>query len=266
MTTASSSVSSGRVTGKVAFVTGAGRGIGRATAIMLAQHGAKVAVADRDADVAQEVVDTIESMGGEAALAVVDVADEDGVRQVIGEVVDRWNRIDVLVNCAGLAGIQKPIHEVTTAEYDRVMDVNVRGIFHTTKYAIPAMTNGGSVINFSSIYGLVGGASAESPYSVYQASKGAVLGMSRGDAMMYASQGIRVNSICPGFIDTPMVAGFLERTGDAAAARTAAAALHPLGDLGEPDDIAYGVLYLASDESKFVTGTALVIDGGMTAA
>ena len=254
-----------RVAGKVAFVTGAAGGIGRATAILLAQHGADVVVGDLVEEEGSKVVDAIRSAGGAATFARVDVTSEDQVRQTMDGIAKKWGKLDVLVNNAGLAGIQKPIHEVTTAEYNRVMDVNVRGVFHCTKYAIPLMHAGGAIINLSSIYGLVGGASAAAPYSVYQASKGAVVMMTKGDAMMYAHKKIRVNAVCPGFISTPMVAGFFERTGDAQAARVAAAGLHPLGSLGEPDDIAYGILYLASDESRFVTGAVIPIDGGFTA-
>ncbi|MBR8393959.1 SDR family oxidoreductase [Burkholderia cenocepacia] len=255
----------GRVRGKVVLVTGGAKGIGGATAVLLARHGAKVVVGDLAENEGAEVVDAIQSAGGDALFTRLDVASEDSVQRVVAEIVKQWGRLDVLVNNAGLAGIQKPIHEVTTAEYDRVMDVNVRGVFHCTKHAIPVMQAGASIINLSSIYGLVGGASADSPYSVYQASKGAVIMMTKSDAMMYAHRKIRVNAICPGFVSTPMVAGFFERTGDAEAARAGAARLHPLGCLGEPEDIAYGILYLASDEARFVTGAVIPIDGGFTA-
>ncbi len=265
ITQKNSAPGAGRVAGKVALVTGGASGIGRATAILFARHGAKVAVGDLAEDDGVKVVEAIRSAGGDALFMHVDVTNEDSVRQAVDGIMKKWGRLDVLVNNAGLAGIQKPIHEVTTAEYDRVMNVNVRGVFHCTKYAIPAMPPGGSIVNLSSIYGLVGGASADAPYSVYQASKGAVVMMTKGDAMMYAHKKIRVNAVCPGFISTPMVDGFFERTGDSESARIAAAGLHPLGSLGEPEDIAYGILYLASDESRFVTGAVIPIDGGFTA-
>lgn len=258
-------IGEGRVSNKIALVTGGASGIGRSTAILLAQHGAKVAVADLDEAAGREVVNSIIAAQGDAVFIRMNVTDEKSVEASIAQIENRWGGLDVLVNNAGLAGIQKPIHEVTAEEFDRVMDVNVRGVFHCTKHAIPRMRYGGSIINLSSIYGLVGGASAESPYSVYQASKGAVVMMTKGDAMMYASKGIRVNAICPGFISTPMVAGFFERSGNAEGARAAAEEMHPLGTLGEPDDIAYGILYFASDEARFITGAILPIDGGFTA-
>jgi NAD(P)-dependent dehydrogenase (short-subunit alcohol dehydrogenase family) len=179
-------------------------------------------------------------------------------------VAARFGRIDVLVNNAGIAGANKPTDQLTETEWDRVQAINVKGVFFCVKHAIPHMrrAGGGSIINLSSIYGLVG--AADSP--PYHASKGAVRLMSKTDAMLYAADAIRVNSVHPGFIWTPMVQHHLEAGGgDVEAARAQVAALHPLGHLGEPDDIAWGVVYLASDESRFVTGSELVIDGGYTA-
>jgi NAD(P)-dependent dehydrogenase (short-subunit alcohol dehydrogenase family) len=169
----------------------------------------------------------------------------------------------VLVNNAGISGTNKPTHELTEAEWDRVQSVNVKGVFFCTKHAIPHLkaAGGGSIINLSSIYGLVGAPDVPP----YHASKGAVRLMSKTDALIYAADKIRVNSIHPGFIWTPMVEHFMEDTPDAAEARKATASLHPLGHIGEPDDIAWGAVYLASDEAKFVTGAELVIDGGYTA-
>ena len=159
--------------------------------------------------------------------------------------------------------MNKPTHEITEAEWDRVQAVNVKGVFFGVKHAIPHLrqAGAGSIINLSSIYGLVG--AADSP--PYHASKGAVRLMSKTDAMLYAGDRIRVNSIHPGFIWTPMVQHHLEALGDSAAARRAIADLHPLGHIGEPDDIAWGAVYLASDEARFITGSELVIDGGYTA-
>jgi len=171
----------------------------------------------------------------------------------------------VLVNNAGSAGTNKPTHEITEAEWDRVQAVNVKGVFFCTKHAIPHMKRAGrgSIINLSSIYGLVGAPDVPP----YHASKGAVSLMSKTDALIYAPDKIRVNSVHPGFIWTPMVEHHLHDSGatDIEAARRDVDLLHPLGHMGEPDDIAWGVVYLASDESKFVTGSQLVIDGGYTA-
>ena len=169
----------------------------------------------------------------------------------------------MLVNNAGISGADKPTDQLTGAEWDAVMNVNVRGVFHCTKHVIAQMrrAGGGSIINLSSIYGLVG--AADNP--PYHASKGAVRLMSKTDAMFYASDRIRVNSLHPGFIWTPMVEHFLRESGDVAAGRAALDALHPLGHIGAADDVGYAIVYLASDESKFVTGSELVVDGGYTA-
>lgn len=192
-----------------------------------------------------------------------DVAREAQVASVLEAVAAQFGRIDILVNNAGVAGASKPTHEVTEAEWDFVQGVNVKGVFFGTKHAIAHLrkAGGGSIINLSSIYGLVGAPDVPP----YHASKGAVRLMSKTDALLYAPDRIRVNSIHPGFIWTQMVEKHLSGLGDIGAGRKAVDALHPLGHMGEPDDIAWAAVYLASDESKFVTGTELVVDGGYTA-
>jgi NAD(P)-dependent dehydrogenase (short-subunit alcohol dehydrogenase family) len=252
-----------RVKNKVAMVTGGSLGLGRATAIRLAGEGAKVAVTDVSENQENSTVEVIKKAGGEAAFWHLDVTNENEVAKVIGEIAAKWGRIDVLVNNAGIIGVDKPTHEVTEQEWDKVMNVNVKGVFFCTKHTIPYMLKSGrgSIINLSSIYGLVGAADVPP----YHASKGAVRLMSKNDALTYAKENIRVNSVHPGFIWTPMVENFAKTDGHADEVRKALIALHPLGRLGEPDDIAWGILYLASDESKFVTGSELVIDGGYTA-
>jgi len=251
-----------RLQGKVAIVTGAGKGIGAATARRMAQEGAKVAVLDVDLAAAQAVVQELVDAGRDARAWRCDVTREAEVQQVFAEVVAHFGRLDVLVNNAGIAGVNKPTHEISEAEWDAVMAVNVKGVFFCTKHAVPYMkkAGGGSIINLSSIYGLVG--APDSP--PYHASKGAVRLMTKTDALLYAADRIRVNSIHPGFIATPMVEGYLHQLPQEEKARKALEALHPLGHLGEPDDIAWGAVYLASDEAKFVTGSELVIDGGYT--
>jgi len=191
------------------------------------------------------------------------VSSEADVAATIDAVAARYGHVDVLVNNAGVAGANKPTHELTEAEWDWVQGINVKGVFFCTKHAIPHLkrAGGGSIINLSSIYGLVGGADVPP----YHASKGAVRLMSKTDALIYAPDRIRVNSIHPGYILTPMVEHHLGAMENPDEARKAAAALHPLGHMGEPDDIAWGVVYLASDEARFVTGAELVIDGGYTA-
>jgi NAD(P)-dependent dehydrogenase (short-subunit alcohol dehydrogenase family) len=178
-------------------------------------------------------------------------------------VADAFGHLDVLVNNAGIPGVNKPTHEVTLEEWNRVISVNLNGVFLCTKHAIPYMrqAGGGSIINLSSIYGLVGAPDLPP----YHAAKGGVRLMSKTDALFYAADGIRVNSVHPGFIWTPMVENVCRELGDVEAARRHLTKLHPIGRLGEPEDIAYGILYLASDEAKFVTGSELVIDGGYTA-
>lgn len=251
-----------RVEGKVALVTGAAAGIGRATALRLAENGAKVAVTDLN-PAGAAVADEITANGGTARFWQLDSTDEAAIEKVFADVAAAFGKLDVLVNNAGISGVNKPTHELSSAEWDQVINVNLRGVFLCTKYAIPFMLkNGsGSIINLSSIYGLIGAADIPP----YHAAKGAVRLMSKNDALTYAKQNIRVNSVHPGFIWTPLVDEFSHRTGDAAAARAHLESLHPVGHLGEPDDIAYGIVYLASDESKFVTGSELVIDGGYTA-
>ncbi|HRD45311.1 MAG TPA: glucose 1-dehydrogenase [Caulobacter sp.] len=252
-----------RLKDKVAVVTGAALGLGRAIATRMSDEGAAVAVLDLAVDLGEALALEICDRGGQARFWRCDVSSEAEVARVLSEVAAHFGRIDILVNNAGVSGANKPTHEVTEAEWDFVQAINVKGVFFCTKHAIPHLkaAGGGSIINLSSIYGLVGAADAPP----YHASKGAVRLMSKTDAMIYAPDRIRVNSIHPGFIWTPMVAHFLEDAEDEAEARRAVDTLHPLGHMGEPNDIAWGAVYLASDEAKFVTGAELVIDGGYTA-
>jgi NAD(P)-dependent dehydrogenase (short-subunit alcohol dehydrogenase family) len=253
----------GRVQGKVALVTGGALGIGRATCLLLAREGASVAVTDVLAAEGEKLVQQISEAGGVARFFRLDVASEENVRAVVHQVVAAFGRLDILVNNAGIAGANKPTHEVTEEEWDRVTAVNVKGVFFCTKHAIPHLrrAGGGGIVNLSSIYGLVGAPDVPP----YHASKGAVRLMTKTDALLYAREGIRVNSVHPGYIWTPMVENHLKSLGDVEEGRKALAELHPVGRVGEPDDIAYGILYLASDEARFVTGSELVIDGGYTA-
>jgi NAD(P)-dependent dehydrogenase (short-subunit alcohol dehydrogenase family) len=254
-----------RVKDKTCIVTGAALGIGRACALRLGSEGARIAVFDLLDDDGAELVESLEANGVAARYWHVDVSSEASVKAAIDEVAAHFGGVDVLVNNAGIAGANKPTHEITEEEWDRVQSVNVKGVFFCTKHAIAHLkrAGGGSIINLSSIYGLVGAPDVPP----YHASKGAVTLMSKTDAMIYAPDRIRVNSIHPGYIWTPMVEHHLRDSGatDLEAARKEVGLLHPLGHMGEPDDIAWGVVYLASDESKFVTGSALAIDGGYTA-
>lgn len=249
-----------RVKDKVVIVTGGALGIGRETCILLAKEGAKVAVTDILDREGENLIDEIKKAGGNAKYWHLNVANEGEVEKVYAEVVREFKKLDATVNNAGIAGVNKPTHELTEAEWDQVMDINVKGVFFCTKHAIPHMqkAGGGSIVNLSSIYGIIG--AGDIPH--YHASKGAVRLMTKNDALIYARDKIRVNSIHPGFIWTPLVEEFGK---DVPNFREKVDNLHPLGHVGEPLDIAYGIVYLVSDESKFVTGSELVIDGGYTA-
>jgi NAD(P)-dependent dehydrogenase (short-subunit alcohol dehydrogenase family) len=253
-----------RVEGKVAVVTGGALGIGRSACLLLAREGAKVAVTDISDEQGEKVVEEIRELGGSAKYWHVDTANEDEVSSAFSGIASEFGSIDILVNNAGIAGVNKPTHEISEEEWETVMGVNVKGVFLCTKHAIPSMkqSGAGSIINMSSIYGLVGAADLPP----YHATKGAVRLMSKNDALIYAKDKIRVNSIHPGFIWTPLVEQLARDSSEGIEAfRGQLDSRHPIGHVGDPEDIAYGVLYLASDESKFVTGSELVIDGGYTA-
>lgn len=253
-----------RVEGKVAIVTGGSLGIGEACCLLLAKHGAKVAVTDIKDEEGKKLTSKIKEAGGEAEFWHMNTANEEEVRDVTSKIKGKFGKIDILVNNAGIAGVNKPTHEITSQEWDEVMVVNIKGVFYCTKYVIPFMLeNGsGSIINLSSIYGII----SAPDIPPYHASKGAVREMTKTDALLYAKDKIRINSIHPGFIYTPLVENFGKQFPEGLEKfKQETAALHPLGHMGEPLDIAYGILYLASDESKFITGSELVIDGGYTA-
>ncbi|HVS77737.1 MAG TPA: glucose 1-dehydrogenase [Steroidobacteraceae bacterium] len=260
----------GRVANKVAIVTGAALGLGAASALMLAKEGATVVLADIRDEEGQALGKRIELTGSEALYVHHDVASEESWQALVERTLSRFGRIDVLVNNAGVAASAAP-EEQTLQQWRWLMSINLDGVFLGTKQAIIAMKSyppkqGGSIINLSSIEGLVG----DPQLGAYNASKGGVRLYTKSVALYCAKAGldIRVNSIHPGYIWTPMVESYLRSQGDGddmTARRRELAAMHPVGRIGEPDDIAYGVVYLASNESKFVTGAELVIDGGYTA-
>ena len=247
-----------RVAGKVALISGGARGIGGAAARLLAREGAAVVIGDLLEDEGRATESQITNSGGRALFVSMDVTIEEDWRRAIGAAVRAYGKLDVLVNNAGISG-RTTVEETSADLWDRVMAVNAKGVFLGTKLAIPVMrrAGGGSIINISSIYGLVGSDSGVS----YHASKGAVRIFTKSAAIQYAKDGIRVNSVHPGFVDSPMT----ESHHALPEIREARLAATPLGRMGLPDDIASGILYLASDESSFVTGSELVIDGGMTA-
>jgi len=253
-----------RLTHKVAIVTGGAIGIGRACVQRMAQEGAKLAIFDRLETEGNALAAQLAADGLTAAYWPVDVANETVFKSSIDAVVERFGALHVLVNNAGILGSQKPTDQVTEAEWDSVQAVNVKGVLFGTKHAIPHFrkAGGGAIINLSSIAGLIGVGSI----SPYHASKGAVRLMSKNDAITYARENIRVNSVHPAYIWTSMVENYLRASSpDLEAAKAAAGAAHPIGHMGEPDDVAWAVVWLASNEAKFVTGAEIVIDGGYTA-
>lgn len=251
-----------RIKGKVAIVTGAASGIGRATALLLAQEGASIVIVDINAKGGKEVAEEIKRNGGDALFIEHDVTDEDGWKDTIKQTLDKYGKLDIMVNDAGTM-ILKSIENMTLDDWRFQMGVNVEGVFLGTKYAIGAMkkSGGGSIINISSSSGMVG---TVKDGSAYCASKGAVRVFTKAAAMECCKDGfdynIRVNSIHPGGIDTPLSRSLMKDEN----VRKAADRDYPIGHMGEPFDIAYAVLYLASEESKFATGSELVVDGGVT--
>jgi NAD(P)-dependent dehydrogenase (short-subunit alcohol dehydrogenase family) len=253
-----------RLEGYAAVITGGARGIGKAVCELFAEHGAKTAVTDILDDEGKNLVGDIQARGGDAEFFHLDTSREEEVQDVLARVHDRFGDIRVLVNNAGISGPNKPTHEIELEEWQKLLDVNVNGVFLCTKHVIAYMrqAKGGSIINLSSIYGIVGA----SDLPAYHASKGAVRLMTKTDALLYAADNIRVNSIHPGYIWTPLVEALGKESPEGVEAfRKNLDSLHPIGHVGEPMDVAYGALYLASAESKFVTGSELVIDGGYTA-
>jgi len=254
-----------RVAGKVALVTGAGQGIGRACAELLAREGAQVVVADINAENAALSVAAIETAGGEAMALALNVTDEAEWQDAIARTVDRFGGLDILVNNAGIAGPEN-VETTDLALWRKIMGVNLTGTFLGMKHAIPMMRTrgGGSIVNMNSTYGLTGGDGS----AAYCASKGGIATLTKSAALHCGKQGtkIRVNGVCPGAVLTPLLFRAADRyPGGREEGLASMAAAHPLGRNATPEDIANSVLYLASDESSFVTGTHLVIDGGILA-
>jgi NAD(P)-dependent dehydrogenase (short-subunit alcohol dehydrogenase family) len=245
--------------GKVALITGGASGIGRATALLFAQEEATVMVADINADLGQSAVREIQSLGGLAAFSLCDVTKAEDCRLAVDATLEQFGRLDILFNNAGIIR-RADVVETTEEEWDRVLAVNLKSIFLMSKFAVPvlAKAGGGSIINTSSGWGLKGGPQAVS----YCASKGAVVNMTRAMAIDHGAQNIRVNCICPGDVDTPMLRYEAQQLGQPEAEFLAEAAERPLRRFGQPLEIAQAVLYLASDASSYVTGAALVVDGG----
>jgi dihydroanticapsin dehydrogenase len=254
---------SGRVAGKVALVTGAGTGIGRAVCVRLAEEGAEVVVTSRTPGHVEETCAEVEAACGRRPDGrTLDVSDRAAVDAVVAGVAGRFGRIDVLSNNAGIDYVHGPsVVDATDEEWERIFRVNVTGIFWLCRAAIPHMPAGGSIVNMASINSFIAWEN-DAPYT---ATKGALLQLTRGLALDVAAKGIRANCVCPGVIDTPLTESFLERAADPESLREEYAAVAPLRRMGTAREVANCVLFLASDEASFVTGAALVVDGGTIA-
>jgi cyclopentanol dehydrogenase len=250
-----------RIEGKVALISGGARGLGAAQARLFAREGVKVVIGDILKDNAMKVVSYIKSEGGEAVFLKLDVTSKDDWRTIMAATINYFGKLDVLVNNAGIGGkAGVSIQDMSEKMWDEVMSVNAKGVFFGTKLAIPEMlkTGGGSIVNISSQIGIVG---SETSNLAYQASKGAVHIFTKAVALLYATKGIRVNSVHPGPVMTSMLMeGFVDEQ-----RRRKVLSRIPMGRVGEPEEVAFGVMFLASDEASFVTGTELVIDGGYLA-
>lgn len=248
-----------RLADKVAIITGAGAGIGRASALLFAQEGARVVIAERDAERGEATAEAVRAAGGEARFVETDVTEERSVERCVAETVGAWERLDVLVNCAGGSiEADATITEVDLSVYDHTVTLDLKGTMLCCRHAIPLMVDagGGSIVNFSSIVALRGGY----PIHVYASAKGAILSFTRSIAGSYSKQGIRANAICPGVVLSERIR---ERLGERAERATIDDA-HPFA-IGEPEDIARVALFLASDESRMVTGAAIPAEGGLSA-
>lgn len=247
---------------KVALVTGAGSGIGRATALAFAGRGASVVVSDVGQEGGQETVRLIRAGGGKAEFVAADVAREDDVQALVAEAVERFGRLDYACNNAGIGGLAAPAGDYTLEAWNRVIGVNLTGVWLCMRHEIPAMLagGGGAIVNMASILGHVGFANAPA----YVAAKHGVIGLTKTAAMEYATQGIRINAVSPAFIATPLLAkaGMLE---EGSAAHNFLLGLHPMKRLGSADEVAEAVVWLCSDAASFVTGHAMLVDGGYTA-
>lgn len=252
-----------RFADRVVLVTGGNSGIGRAAATAFAAEGAAVMIAARDEARSASVAAAIEGSGARVASIACDVTNPTDCEAAIEATVGRFGGLDVLFNNAGVIFREKTAPDTSVWEWDATFDVNARGTFLMSRYAVPVMTDGGggAIVNNGSYFGLVGGRGT----AAYSASKGAVVLLTKAMALDHAADGIRVNCVCPGSVDTPMLHGEMEEMGGAAVVRHLFEEKHPLGRIAAADEVAAAVLYLASDDAAFVTGVALPIDGGLTA-
>jgi meso-butanediol dehydrogenase/(S,S)-butanediol dehydrogenase/diacetyl reductase len=250
-----------RLGDKVALITGAGSGIGRAAALRFAKEGARVVAVDWNVQAGQETVGLIVSSGGEATFVEADVSRGEDARRMIEAALVTYGRLDILFNNAGIQ-VFGTVPATPEADWQKVMDVNLKGIYLACKYALPHMAElgGGSIINTSSVLGLV----ADPDMPAYCATKGGILALTRAMAQAHGRENIRVNAICPGDVDTPLVQEYFEQQPEPDEARRQVAKEYALGRIARPEEIANVAVFLASDESSFVTGTHIVVDGGLT--
>jgi NAD(P)-dependent dehydrogenase (short-subunit alcohol dehydrogenase family) len=246
--------------GKVALVTGGTSGIGRAAAIAFAREGAKVVVAGRRAAQGEETVRLVRAQGREALFVPADVAQEAQIKNLVGRTLEQFGRLDIAFNNAGIEQTPTPFLEQKLETYEQVMDINVKGVWLSMRHEIPAMlkSGGGAIVNTSSALGVIAFARME----IYVASKHAVIGLTKSAALEFGKQGIRINAVLPAVIETDMYRRF---TGEKPEAHAAMTALHPIGRIGTPEEIAEAVIWLSSAKSSFVTGHSLLVDGGFTA-
>ncbi len=246
--------------GKVALITGGTSGIGRATAVSFAHEGARVVVTGRREKEGAETIQLVKDAGGEGFFIKADVSKEADVGMMVEKIVEAYRRLDYAFNNAGIDQLPTKLPEQTEETFDQIMDINVKGVWLSMKYEIPQMLSngGGAIVNTASVAGLIGFPGIP----IYIASKHAVLGLTKSVALEYAKSGIRINAVSPAAIQTDMVDRFVGKEGDA---RQQLAAMHPVGRMGTPEEIASAVLYLCSDSASFITGQSLTVDGGFTA-
>ncbi|MGO8733513.1 MAG: SDR family NAD(P)-dependent oxidoreductase [Terriglobia bacterium] len=246
--------------GKVALITGAGKGIGKGCAEVLSRHGARIAVVDIDTAAGPQTAKGIEANGGHAVFLPADVSKAADVQNMVAQLIGLFGRLDILINNAGYH-ISKSVEDTSEEEWDYILNTNLRSVFLCSKYAIPYLRKTrGAIVNMASMVGLVGQRNA----GAYSATKGGIIAMTKGMALDFAKDGIRVNCICPGWVETPLVEDWFSQQADPQAAKTYIFARHPLGRIATPEEVGDAAVFLCSEASSFVTGVTLPLDGGVT--